>query len=168
MGLDHTFTSGVISALRPDSIQTDATVYFGSSGGPLVDGSGALCGVITTTHSHKDISFAIYADAVLDLLVERDRGAGVVADLGGDPLAGCRQLSSGAAPEPGVDGAPEQDFSRLGRLIEDGAELGPRHREHPLASFGSGGQLIDALFSELSPTVEDAELRLLSGDDVLA
>lgn len=71
MGLDHTFTSGVISALRPDSIQTDATVYFGSSGGPLVDSSGALCGIITTTHSHKDISFAIYADAILDLLVER-------------------------------------------------------------------------------------------------
>jgi hypothetical protein len=71
MGLAHTFTSGVISALRPDSIQTDATVYFGSSGGPLVDSSGALCGVITTTHSHKDISFAIYADAILDLLLER-------------------------------------------------------------------------------------------------
>ncbi len=71
MGLDHTFTAGVISALRPDSIQTDATVYFGSSGGPLVDGSGALCGVITTTHSHKDISFAIYADAILDFLGER-------------------------------------------------------------------------------------------------
>lgn len=71
MGLDHSFTSGVISALRPDSIQTDATVYFGSSGGPLVDGSGALAGVITTTHSHKDISFAIYADVILDLLDER-------------------------------------------------------------------------------------------------
>jgi hypothetical protein len=71
MGLAHSFTSGVISALRPDSIQTDATVYFGSSGGPLVDSSGALCGVITTTHSHKDISFAIYADAILDLLIER-------------------------------------------------------------------------------------------------
>jgi S1-C subfamily serine protease len=71
MGLDHTFTSGVISALRADSIQTDATVYFGSSGGPLVDASGALCGIITSTHSHKDISFAIYADAILELLVER-------------------------------------------------------------------------------------------------
>lgn len=71
MGLGHTFTSGVISALRPDTIQTDAMVYFGSSGGPLVDGSGALCGVITTTHSHKDISFAIYAETVLDMLQER-------------------------------------------------------------------------------------------------
>jgi hypothetical protein len=71
MGLGHSFTSGVISALRPDSIQTDATVYFGSSGGPLLDASGAVSGVVTSTHSHKDISFAIYADAILELLVER-------------------------------------------------------------------------------------------------
>ncbi len=71
MGLDHSFTTGVISALRADSIQTDATVYFGSSGGPLVDESGALCGVVTSTHSHKDISFAIYADTILDMFMER-------------------------------------------------------------------------------------------------
>jgi len=83
MGLDHTFTTGVISALRSDSIQTDATVYFGSSGGPLVDESGALCGVITSTHSHKDISFAIYADAILDMFIER-REAKTAAQVGGN------------------------------------------------------------------------------------
>ena len=71
MGLDHTFTTGVVSALRPDSIQTDATVHFGSSGGPLVDETGSLCGVVTATHSHKDFSFAIYADAIFDMLAER-------------------------------------------------------------------------------------------------
>jgi len=71
LGLDHTFTSGVISALRPDSIQTDATVHSGSSGGPLLDAGGAICGVITTTHMHKDVSFALYGDAVLAMFKER-------------------------------------------------------------------------------------------------
>jgi serine protease Do len=71
LGLDHTFTSGVISALRPDHIQTDATVHSGSSGGPLLDASGAVCGVITTTHLHKDVSFALYGDAVLAMFYER-------------------------------------------------------------------------------------------------
>jgi hypothetical protein len=71
MGLDHTFTSGVISAFRDSFIQTDATVHSGSSGGPLFDGSAAICGVITTTHEHKDLSFALVADTVIDMLAER-------------------------------------------------------------------------------------------------
>jgi hypothetical protein len=71
MGLDHTFTSGVISAFRDSYIQTDATVHSGSSGGPLFDGSAAICGVVTTTHEHKDLSFALVADTILDMLVER-------------------------------------------------------------------------------------------------
>ena len=71
IGLPHSFTSGVISALRPEHIQTDATVHMGSSGGPLFDASGMVCGVVTMTHQHKDISFAVYADAVFDMLTER-------------------------------------------------------------------------------------------------
>jgi hypothetical protein len=73
LGLDHTFTSGVISALRDNQIQTDATVHSGSSGGPLLDAAGAICGVITTTHQHKDMSFALMADTVLVMLEERRR-----------------------------------------------------------------------------------------------
>lgn len=82
IGLRHTFTSGVISALRGDFIQTDATVYLGSSGGPLIDGRGAVCGIVTQTHSAKDFSFAIYADTILDLLEERriPAGGGEVED----------------------------------------------------------------------------------------
>jgi S1-C subfamily serine protease len=71
MGLRHSFTSGVISALRPEHIQTDATVHAGSSGGPLFDSYGLLCGVITATHEAKDFSFALYVDAVVDMLAER-------------------------------------------------------------------------------------------------
>jgi hypothetical protein len=71
IGLAHTFTSGVISALRAEHIQTDATVHMGSSGGPLFDATGMVCGVVTMTHQHKDFSFAVYADAVFDMLTER-------------------------------------------------------------------------------------------------
>lgn len=71
IGLRHSFTSGVISALRSDHIQTDATVHQGSSGGPLFDDSGGVCGIVTQTHNAKDFSFAIYADTVLELLEER-------------------------------------------------------------------------------------------------
>jgi hypothetical protein len=71
IGLDHTFTAGVISAFRDAYLQTDATVHMGSSGGPLVDSHGALCAVVTRVHMTKDYGFALYADTILDMLKER-------------------------------------------------------------------------------------------------
>ncbi len=76
LGLRHTFTGGVISALRSQHLQTDATVHSGSSGGPLFDAAGRLCGVVTSAHLAKDFSFALYADAVVEML--EDRRAAVV------------------------------------------------------------------------------------------
>lgn len=77
-GLEHTFTAGIISALRDDSLQTDATAAPGSSGGPLLDAQGRLAGVMTSSHVKKDYSFALYADAVLDALGERRLKAGTL------------------------------------------------------------------------------------------
>lgn len=71
IGLDHTFTSGVISALRGDMVQTDATVHSGSSGGPLFDHHGRVCGIVTISHKEKDFSFALCGETVLDMLDER-------------------------------------------------------------------------------------------------
>lgn len=71
IGLKDTFTAGVISALRDSYLQTDATVYYGSSGGPLIDQNGALCAVVTAGHEVKDFSFALYSDVILDVLEER-------------------------------------------------------------------------------------------------
>ncbi|TBR26219.1 trypsin-like serine protease [bacterium] len=70
-GLEATLTGGLISALREKSLQTDATVDHGSSGGPLLDAEGRLCGVVTEGNAKKNYSFAIYADAVLEALAER-------------------------------------------------------------------------------------------------
>ena len=71
IGLKDTFTAGVISALRDKYLQTDATIYFGSSGGPLVDEYGGVCGVVTMGHDEKDYSFAIYSDRIIDVLEKR-------------------------------------------------------------------------------------------------
>jgi S1-C subfamily serine protease len=52
-------------------VQTDATVHSGSSGGPLFDNHGRVCGVVTTSHRQKDFSFALCAERVLEMLEQR-------------------------------------------------------------------------------------------------
>ena len=78
-GLDHTLTTGVISALGReigsvadvpirDVIQTDAAINPGNSGGPLLDSSGRLIGVATAIYSpsgaYAGVGFAIPVDTV--------------------------------------------------------------------------------------------------------
>ena len=78
-GLDHTLTTGVVSALDrtldtfnnrqiEGAIQTDAAINPGNSGGPLLDSAGRLIGVntqiFTTTGAYAGIGFAIPVDAV--------------------------------------------------------------------------------------------------------
>ncbi|HBL16406.1 MAG: hypothetical protein A2X36_03500 [Elusimicrobia bacterium GWA2_69_24] len=78
-GMEQTLTAGIVSALRPEYIQTDATVTGGSSGSPLLDARGWLCGVITRSHKVKDYSFAIYGDSVVGLMREREALKGLAA-----------------------------------------------------------------------------------------
>jgi S1-C subfamily serine protease len=78
-GLDHTLTTGVISALGRqvqgvggvtirDMIQTDTAINPGNSGGPLLDSSGALIGMNTMIFSKSGafagIGFAVPATTV--------------------------------------------------------------------------------------------------------
>ena len=78
-GLDHTLTTGVISALgrqvrgagsvtMRDMIQTDAAINPGNSGGPLLDSSGALIGMNTMIFSksgaYAGIGFAVPATTI--------------------------------------------------------------------------------------------------------
>jgi S1-C subfamily serine protease len=78
-GLDHTLTTGVISALGReiesaaripirDVIQTDAAINPGNSGGPLLDSSGRLIGINTAIYSpsgaYAGIGFAIPVDTL--------------------------------------------------------------------------------------------------------
>ena len=78
-GLDHTLTTGIVSALgrtirsatnRPIDgvIQTDAAINPGNSGGPLLDSAGRLIGVNTAIYSpsgaNAGIGFAVPVDRV--------------------------------------------------------------------------------------------------------
>jgi len=78
-GLDHTLTTGVVSALDRTIheknnreirhlIQTDAAINPGNSGGPLLDSSGRLIGINTAIYSpsgtYAGIGFAIPVDTV--------------------------------------------------------------------------------------------------------
>ena len=69
-GLDHTLTTGVVSAVGRevqgiggvsirDMIQTDAAVNPGNSGGPLLDSSGRLIGMNTMIYSRSGASAGI-------------------------------------------------------------------------------------------------------------
>ena len=78
-GLDHTLTTGVVSALGreissvtglpiKDVIQTDAAINPGNSGGPLLNSSGELIGVNTAIYSpsgaYAGIGFSIPVDVL--------------------------------------------------------------------------------------------------------
>ncbi len=78
-GLDHTMTSGIISALGREIkaitgriikgvIQTDAAINPGNSGGPLLDSAGRLIGVNTAIYSpsgaYAGIGFAVPVDEI--------------------------------------------------------------------------------------------------------
>ncbi len=71
LGLERTYTEGIISAFRDSMIQTDAAIDHGSSGGALADEYGLLCGVVTSVYMNKDFGFAIPTNTVLDVYEER-------------------------------------------------------------------------------------------------
>jgi S1-C subfamily serine protease len=78
-GLDHTLTTGIVSALGREIeaengrviknvIQTDAAINPGNSGGPLLDSSGRIIGVtsaiLSPSGANSGIGFAIPVDVV--------------------------------------------------------------------------------------------------------
>ena len=92
-GLDHTFTTGVVSALHRDlqapngatitgGIQTDAAINPGNSGGPLLDSAGKVIGVNaqiatgsqTGEGANVGIGFAIPSSTVKQFLADAKAG----------------------------------------------------------------------------------------------
>lgn len=78
-GLDHSLTSGIVSALNrsistddrttiEQLIQTDAAINPGNSGGPLLDSAGRLVGINTAIYSpsgaYAGIGFAVPVDTI--------------------------------------------------------------------------------------------------------
>ena len=97
-GLDHTFTTGIVSALdrelqAPDgspisgAIQTDAAINPGNSGGPLLNAEGRVIGVNSQIVSGSQggeggsvgIGFAIPSNTVAQVLAEATSGTAQAA-----------------------------------------------------------------------------------------
>ena len=97
-GLDHSLTTGVVSALGRelrspsgrrirDVIQTDAAINPGNSGGPLLDSSGRLIGVnaaiFSPSGASAGIGFAVPVDTVTRLVPQLiARGRAIQAGIG--------------------------------------------------------------------------------------
>jgi S1-C subfamily serine protease len=143
-GLDHTLTTGVISALgreiesvtrRPikDVIQTDAAINPGNSGGPLLDSAGRLIGVNTMIYSPSGasagIGFAIPVDTVRRIVPEL--------------IAHGRVTRPGLGVQVAADAVAE-DLGVPGVLIVDVNPGGPAARAHlrPTRRDPATGQLV--------------------------
>lgn len=141
-GLDQSLTTGVISGLRREMpttrgheitnmIQTDAAIYPGNSGGPLLDSAGRLIGVIAVSYRldvpNTALGFAIPVDAVSRIvpeLIAKGRiptaGIGIVsaddAAAGIDGVAIARVRPGSPAERAGLRGA-NADTGTQGDII---------------------------------------------------
>ncbi|EYF01971.1 S1C family serine protease [Chondromyces apiculatus] len=138
-GLDHTLTTGVVSAIGRqvdgiggvtirDMIQTDAAINPGNSGGPLLDSSGQLIGMNTMiyskTGSSAGIGFAVPAATIARIvpqLVKTGRVEQVGLGIHLDPSQRLERrlrlrgvivtavMPGGAAEKAGLQGLTETD-----------------------------------------------------------
>ena len=124
-GLDHTLTTGVVSALHrsidsmtnrtiENVIQTDAAINPGNSGGPLLDSGGRLIGIntmiVSPSGAFSGIGFAVPVDTINEIVpqliqVGRIRRAGIGISLVPDSVAG-RLAVSGAIVAEVLPGGP--------------------------------------------------------------
>ena len=113
-GLDHTLTTGVVSALGrsirsmsdrtiEDVIQTDAAINPGNSGGPLLDSAGRLIGVntqiVSPSGAFAGVSFAVPVDTVNRVVPELIAHGKIIR-----PGLGFELYSDQIAARWGVDG----------------------------------------------------------------
>jgi len=126
-GLDHTVTSGIVSAKGrnigqgpyDNFIQTDASINPGNSGGPLINLRGEVVGINSAIFSQSGgnigIGFAIPSNAVKELLPQlRDKGKVVRGFIG----ASVQKLSPEIAESLGINPA-------RGALVADLVKGGP-------------------------------------------
>jgi len=179
-GLDHTLTTGVISALnRPVSegagsynqpmVQTDAPINPGNSGGPLLDLNGQVIGITTlvaapTGFPAQGLGFAVPVDTakrIADQLVQQGK-----VTRSGMPYLGV-SLSDINRPDavPGMPNTPFPGFpgqpGQPGRRGGNGNGVTPR----PTAPAG-----VDhgALVGDVSSGSAAAQAGVQSGDVIVS
>jgi putative serine protease PepD len=145
-GLEGTVTSGIVSALHrsmdspagypiSDSIQTDAPINHGNSGGPLIDMSARVIGVNTQIQSDSGgsdgVGFAIPSNTVKSVVEQMVAGKAVqhawfgikVSDSVSPPGALLAEIISGGPAEK-ADLQVNDVITKLdGKTVEDGADL---------------------------------------------
>ncbi len=137
-GLEGTVTSGIVSALHrqmtapnnftiTDTIQTDAAINHGNSGGPLLDGSGRVVGVNAQIESESGgsdgVGFAIPSNTVRSIVAQLvDTGEAEHAYLGVTLIT----VEGGVAVSEVVDGTPADEAGleqATGTKIVNGVEV---------------------------------------------
>jgi S1-C subfamily serine protease len=150
-GLDHTLTTGVVSALNREIssatdrpihgvIQTDAAINPGNSGGPLLDSAGRLIGVNSAIYSpsgaYAGIGFAIPVDVVRRIVPRLIRDGKFIR------------------PSMGVQGAP--DDVRQALDLPPGVVVVGVKRHSPAARAG------------IHPFYRNEDGNVVMGDEIIA
>jgi putative serine protease PepD len=148
-GLEETVTSGIVSALHremtapnnftiPDSIQTDAAINHGNSGGPLLDLNAKVIGVNSQIESdsgdNAGVGFAVPSDTVKSIVSQLISsgsarhaylGVGIATASNGVRLSQVRSGTPAAAAGlrvgdvvTALDGKPVNDVATLGSAID--------------------------------------------------
>jgi S1-C subfamily serine protease len=157
-GLEGTLTSGVVSALNREmtspnnftisnSIQTDAAINHGNSGGPLLNGAGEVIGVNTQIKSDSGgsdgIGFAIPSSTVSSIVPQIISSGSVEhAYLG----VGVASLSESVASELGVPaGAMVTEVRQGTPAAEAGLRAASGSAMVDGQSYPTGGDVITAV-----------------------
>ena len=140
-GLDHTVTSGIVSAKGrhigsgpyEDYIQTDASINPGNSGGPLINLRGEVIGINTAIFSQSGgnigIGFAIPSNMVTELLPQLKSNGKVVRGFIGTTI---QKITPDLAESMGLKQAQ-------GALVADVAKSSPAER----AGLKSGDVILE-------------------------
>ena len=157
-GLEGTVTSGIVSALHRqmtapnnftinDSIQTDAAINHGNSGGPLVNGAGEVVGVNAQIESESGgsdgIGFAIPSKTIESIVPQIiSNGSVEHAYLG----VGVAELNQSVADELGVPAGVEvTDVRQGGPAAQAGLQAADGSATVDGQSFPTGGDVITAV-----------------------
>ena len=179
-GLDHTLTSGIVSALDRSLageggvpiehlIQTDAAINPGNSGGPLLDSAGRLIGINTAIYSpsgaYAGIGFAVPVDTanrVVPQLIAHGKylrpSLGIVVDADINRVVAQQLGVTGVVVVKVQAGTAAEAAGLQGMQVDSGGEVVPG--DVILAIDGKKVETVAALFSRLDDYRIGDEVRL--------